>query len=99
MECGQSKRRRTGSRATLQFTFDTEERCEAFKAKVEVMKRVLSPAGGPPSDNVGLLSKLFEIAEASLAQRQQAAAPQPCSSSSKSTLRCAVSRAARDSGL
>ena len=56
----------------------TEEQCEAFKAKLKVMKWVLSPAGIPPLDNVGLLSKLFEIAKASLAQRQQPAAPQPC---------------------
>ena len=81
MEFRQPKRRRTGSRATLQFTFNTQETCEAFKAKVEGMKRLLALASGPPLDNLGLMSTLFEIAEVSLAQRQPPPAPQLCSSS------------------
>ena len=79
MDSRPPKRRRTGSRATLQFTFESEERCEAFKTKVEAMKRLLSPANGPPLDNVGLMMKLFEVAEASLPQRQATTVPQPSS--------------------
>ena len=45
----QLKHKKTGSTASLKLMFDTEERCEAFEAKVhvEAMKRVLPPAGGP----------------------------------------------------
>ena len=65
----------------LQFTFSTPESCKAFKAKVEGMKQLLSPASGPPLDNLGLMTTLFEIAEVSLAQRQPPPAPQLSSSS------------------
>lgn len=72
MENSSAKRRRgTGQRVTFQFTLDTEEEKEAFKSKWNSFRVRLAPEGLGTAelDNLQLISKLFQIAEAHLESR------------------------------
>ena len=68
--------RRPGSRVTLQFTFEDDAANAAFKARLQRVKELLVPEGRPPLDNVGLMTRLFDLVEGQLS-RPEAAEPAP----------------------
>ena len=70
MATPQAKKARSGGpRMSLQLTFDGLESMEAFKTRLERMKRAFAPAGGQSLKPVDLFSKLFDLAEAHLAEQ------------------------------
>ena len=64
---------------SLQLTFGGVASMEAFKDRLERMKRAFAPIGAPPLKPVDLMNKLFQLAEAHLANQ---ATPLPTSSTS-----------------
>lgn len=65
------KARSGGPRMSLQLTFDGLESMEAFKTRLERMKRAFAPAGGPGQSlkPVDLFNKLFDLADTHLAEQ------------------------------
>ena len=54
---------------SLQLTFGGLESMEAFKTRLERMKRAFAPAEGQPLKPVDLFSKLFDLAESYFAEQ------------------------------
>lgn len=77
------KRRRMGHRVSIQFTLYSEDEKEAFRARLQYYKVRLAPQGKKELDNLELMKKLFETAEASLALEDSGAVPQCPSSAGK----------------
>lgn len=63
MSAPRAKRPRPGSRVTLQLTFEDDAASNAFKARLERVKTLLTPEGCPKLDNASLLARLFDLVE------------------------------------
>ena len=71
------KPRADGRRLTLQLTFNNEGSMKAFKERMEALKTVFAPS---PLKPVELMAKLFDLAEAHLANTAQPLPPSTSSS-------------------
>ena len=50
-------------RFALDINFASAEAREAFKARLNKVKDVLTPNGGPKLDNLGLMTALFDLVD------------------------------------
>ena len=78
------KPRAGGPRLTLQLTFSNEGTMAVFKERMEYLKSAFAPAGASPLKPVELMAKLFNIADAHVAN--QPPPPQISSSATPSVV-------------
>ena len=69
-----------GPRLTLQLTFNNEGCMKEFKERMEALKTAFAPAQVSPLKPVELMAKLFDLAEAHLANTPQPLPPSTSSS-------------------
>ena len=55
--------KRSRFRHSLVISFDSQAARSAFKTRAEHIRSLLTPAGQPTLDNVGLMSAMFDLVE------------------------------------
>ena len=60
-----SERKRVRFTAAIDVALPNKEARKAFKDRLTSVRDLLSPPGGPKLDNLGLMTALFDLAEAS----------------------------------
>lgn len=58
-----SSSKRVRVRYSIDVNFDSEERKQTFKLRMESIRKRLTPSGSPSLDNFGLMYAMFDIVE------------------------------------